>query len=83
MKQTDLSYDVHFNNDNNSNNKGFSTSIEQCKNYISQYNGTSVSYFGDYKGGTVSIVCNENGETVYSTPVKEVSISGGHMPTPE
>ena len=58
-------YDVHFNNDTNSNNKGFSQSLEYCRGYIELYNGTDESYFADYKGGTVSIVCNETGETVY------------------
>lgn len=38
--------------------------------YIRSYNGTSESYFADYKGDTVSIVCNETGETVYETVVK-------------
>lgn len=58
-------YDVHFNDSNDSNSKGFQLSIEECKDYIRYNNGTNDSYFGDYKGGTVSIVCNETGETVH------------------
>jgi hypothetical protein len=54
-------YDVHFNDSTDSNSKGFNYSIERCMDYISAYNGTDESYFGDY----VSIVCNETGETVY------------------
>jgi hypothetical protein len=33
-------------------------------------NGTDESYFADYKGGTVSVVCNETGEKVFETKVK-------------
>ncbi len=64
-----MTYDVHFNDANDSNNKGFKESLDYCKNYISSYNGTDESYFADYKGGTVSIVCNETGEEVYSEDI--------------
>lgn len=63
-------YDVHFNDANDSNNKGFKESFEYCKEYIEFHNGTNESYFADYKGGTVSIVCNETGEAVYEVRVK-------------
>jgi hypothetical protein len=63
-------YDVHFNDANDFNNKGFKESFEYCKGYIESYNGTDESYFADYKGGIVSIVCNESGEEVYSEEVK-------------
>ena len=63
-------YDVHFNAANDSNNKGFKESFEYCKDYIESYNGTDESYFADYKGGIVSIVCNETEEEVYSEEVK-------------
>ena len=63
-------YDVHFNDENDSNNKGFNDSLESCKDYIKMYNGTDESYFGCYKGGTVSIVCNETGETIYEEVVR-------------
>lgn len=63
-------YDVHFNDANDSNNKGFKESFEYCKDYIESYNGTDESYFADYKGGVVSIVCNETEEEVYSEEVK-------------
>lgn len=46
-------YDVHFNDANDSNSKGFNESFEYCKNYIETYNGTNESYFEDYKGGIV------------------------------
>lgn len=65
-----LSYDVVFNDDTDSNSKGFSTSIKVCKEYIERYNGSNYSYFADYKGGVVSIVCNETGDVVYECPVK-------------
>ena len=70
MKTKELTYDVHFNDSTDSNSKGFNTNFEYCKNYIEQNNGTDHSYFKDYKGGTVSIICNETGETVYKEEVK-------------
>lgn len=67
-----LTYDVVFNDENNSNSKGFKSSIEECMKYIKANNDTSnpYSYFADYKGGIVSVVCNETGEEVYSEKVK-------------
>ena len=62
MKNT---YDVVFNDENNSNNKGFAIGLSEAKDYIKTYNGTRESYFKDYKGGTVSIVCNETGDLIY------------------
>ena len=63
-------YDVHFNDNNDSNSKGFKVSLKEAKDYIKSNNGTNNSYFADYKGGTVSVVCNETGETVYEVKVK-------------
>lgn len=62
-------YDVHFNDESDSNSKGMVATIEDCREYIRENNGTNESYFADYKGGTVSIVCNETGETVYEEEV--------------
>lgn len=56
-------YDIYFNDVTDSNNKGFSISLEECKDWIENNRGES--YFNDYKGGTVSIVCNETGGTAY------------------
>lgn len=63
-------YDIYFNDAEKSNNEGFKMNIEEAKDYINQYNGTNDSYFADYKGGIVSIVCNETEEEVYSEEVK-------------
>jgi len=63
-------YNVHFNDDQDSNDKGLKESLEYCKDYIEMHNGTNSSYFEDYKGGTVSVVCNETGETVYEEDVR-------------
>lgn len=63
-------YDVIFNDDKHSNSKGFKESRRFCMDYISRKNGTSDSYFYDYKGGIVSIVCNESGNTVYEMVIK-------------
>ena len=66
---TNKTYDVHFNDELNSNNKGFKSTLDECVSYINQHNGTDFSYFQDYKNGTVSVVCNETGETVFETSV--------------
>ena len=63
-------YDVHFNDNYDSNSKGFEMTIEDAKSYIRTNNGTNNSYFADYKGGIVSVVCNQDGETVYEEEVK-------------
>ena len=43
---------------------------ENANSCIKSNNGTNNSYFADYKGGTVSVVCNQDGETVYEEEVK-------------
>lgn len=62
---TNYTFDVCFDDDYTSNCKGFSESLEYCRHYIRCYNGTRESYFEDYNGGWVSIVCNETEERVY------------------
>lgn len=59
-----------FQSDDSSNSKGFDSTFDYCKDYIRMYNGTNESYFEDYKGGTVQIVCNETEEVVYEEDVK-------------
>jgi len=65
-------YDIFFDDAENSNNKGFAISLEDARSYIESYNGTDESYFADYRGGTVSIFCNETRKTVYSERVKAI-----------
>lgn len=65
-----LTYNVVFNDDNDSNDKGFEQTLDYCKNYIATYNGTNESYFADYKGGIVQIVCNETEDVVYEEEVR-------------
>lgn len=62
-------FDIQFNDNENSNNMGFNESLDYCKDYIARYNGTNHSHFADYKGGTVSIVDNERGETAHAEMV--------------
>jgi hypothetical protein len=62
-------YDVVFNNDTDSNSKGWQMTQEYCMGYIQRNNGTNVSYFADYKGGSVSVVCNETGDTVHTESI--------------
>lgn len=65
-----ITYDVVFDDDTSSNEKGFKSSFQDCLDYIEMNNGTNESYFESYKGGVVSIVCNETGTTVYEDEVK-------------
>lgn len=67
MKKT---YDVVFHDNDNSNSKGFEQTLEYCQWYISHYNGTNESYFEDYKGGIVEIVCNETEEVIEEFEIK-------------
>lgn len=65
-----FTYNIHFNDSENSNDLGISESFTYCENYIKQHNGTNHSYFADYKGGEVSIVCNETGETIKEEEIR-------------
>jgi hypothetical protein len=67
-------YNVIFNDDQDSNDKGFKYTLDECKDYIHSFNGTNESYFEDYKGGTVSIVCNETGENVYEENITQTDM---------
>lgn len=60
-------YDIVFNDTENSNNKGFAISAEEAKAWIESNKDSG--YFVDYRGGTVSIICNETGEEVYSEKI--------------
>jgi len=62
-------YDIYFNNETDSNNKGFKSSFDVCMNYIQLHNGSDHGFFFDYKGGTVAIICNETFDNVYETAV--------------
>lgn len=63
-------YNVVFNDSENSNDKGLKHSIDFCREYILENNGTNNSYFADYKNGSVDIVCNETSESVYNETVR-------------
>lgn len=45
MKKQIKSYDVIFNDNSNSNNKGMNGTQKECRQYIKFYNGTNESYF--------------------------------------
>lgn len=55
-------FDIYFNDSENSNNKGFKESFAYCLDYIDRNAG---SYFKDYPNGFISIVCNETGYMVF------------------
>ena len=63
-------YDVFFNDESDSNNKGFQYTEQEAKDYIKMWNGTNESYFKDYKGGTVSVICNRTGDVVHEELIK-------------
>ena len=67
MKTT---YDVVFNDNENSNSKGFAVDLDSAIAYIQANNGSNYSYFADYNGGTVAVVNNQTGETVYQEYVR-------------
>ena len=70
VTEQELTYDLEFNSDTDSMHEGFRVSVEDCKHYIDVWNGTNHSYFEDFKGGTVSIRCNETEEVVYEEEVR-------------
>lgn len=63
-------YDVVFSKDLYCDSKGMDATREECIDYIKMNNGTKDSYFEDYVGGTVSVVCNETDEVVYKEEVR-------------
>lgn len=68
--KTTTTFNVVFNDSDNSNDKGFSESLDYCMNYIEKNNGTNESYFADYKGGIVQVVCNETGDVMHEEVVR-------------
>ena len=70
IKALPLTYDVVFNDDESTNAKGMKATKEDAIYYVQHYNGTNESYFADYKGGVVQVVCNETGDVVYEETVR-------------
>lgn len=68
-KTTKPTYDIIFHDNYNSNSKGFELNLEDAHDYVKTYNGTNESYFQDYKGGIVQIVCNQTQKTAYETTI--------------
>lgn len=62
-------YDVIFNDSNDSNSKNIHGTIEECMSWIEFNRNDKSTYFGDYSGGTVSVVCDQTGETVYEESI--------------
>ena len=65
-----LTYDIQFDDDNNSMGEGFALSLEEAKDYIKINNGSNRGYFGSFKTGIVSIYCNETSECVYEEEIR-------------
>lgn len=64
-------FDVVFNDNWDSNGAGVHGTVEDCESYINIKNGDKSSYFGDYEGGTVSIVSDLTGRTVKEWRIKD------------
>jgi hypothetical protein len=73
IEEANKTYDVVFDDSENSNSKGFKESLKYCLRYIEKHNGSDESYFKDYKGGKVSIIDNASGDVVYSTSIPSYS----------
>ncbi|MFA5638662.1 MAG: hypothetical protein WC961_07275 [Anaerovoracaceae bacterium] len=69
MKNMRKTFDVHFDNNYDSNSKGFEMTKTEAIQYIKDNNGSRDSYWGDYVGGIVSVVCKETGETVHQEEI--------------
>lgn len=63
-------YDVLFNDSNDSNNQGIHGTFEECMNWIEWNRNDKSTYFGDYSGGVVSIICEQTSETVYMEDIR-------------
>lgn len=70
QNENERHYDVVFQSDDSSNNMGFKSSYEYCKDFITANKGRRTPYFEDYKGGSVTIVCIETEEVVFEEEVK-------------
>ena len=64
-KQIMKTYDIYFEDDQDSNNSGFELTLDHAINYVHMFNGSDKGYFHDYKGGTVQVVCNQTGEVAH------------------
>ena len=60
----DETYDVFFNDDTDSNSKGFSLTREEAIEKAEIMLESGDSYVNDYTGGTISVVGNETCQTV-------------------
>lgn len=56
-------YDIEFNDDNDTNSKGFELSRKECEDWIRS--NRDDEYFHMYAGGTVSVRCNQSGDVVF------------------
>ena len=59
-------YNVHFNDSENSNDIGGKNTLEYCQSVIKLKRS---EYFDCYKNGTVSIVCNETEKTIFEKSI--------------
>ncbi len=72
--KTNQTFDILFNDENNSNSKGFSLTAEQAIEKANQMLISNESYVSDYTDGTISVVCNETGATIWEKDIKKTEI---------
>ena len=65
----ELTYDIMLSQDRNSFCIGWASTIERCKEYIENINGTDNNLLMDYNKGKISIFCNETGIIEYEKMV--------------
>ena len=62
-------YDIYFKEGNDFANKGFSLkAIRMAEDMLAERKG----YVKDFVGGTISVMCKETKEEVWSKPIEEV-----------
>lgn len=66
-------YDIYFKDERDFANKGFSLkskdkAIRMAEDMLAERKG----YVKDFVGGTISVVCKETKEEIWSAPIKEI-----------
>jgi hypothetical protein len=69
MKNMRKTFDIHFYDFYKSDCKSEEMTKNEAIQYIKDNNGSRESYWSDYVGGIVSVVCKETGETVHQEEI--------------
>lgn len=69
-EEEEQTYDIRFDDEQDSESKSFSENLEYCKMYIKTNNSSNDETFKKYKGGTATIVCNETEEDIETITIQ-------------